>query len=142
MLTCPPDGQVSPSDSDALAFPPLGTDDQHTWEQAIYYIEHVLRVKPLPSDLWEDTTEWDRLKCACQAGSADHDTTESLLHRWFIRLPQPNNDRFECRVPVNDNKKAYCGASMQKKWRILSHIRLHLQYRPYICGGQCGETGW
>ena len=137
MLRCLLGAQTLSSSSNAVAFP-LGTDDQ-TWEQALHYIEHVLGVTPLPPDLWEDTNEWHRLKSACQA---DHDEIESLLHRWFIRLPPPDNHRFECRVPVNDDRTNYCGATMHKKWRILSHIRTHLQYRPFACDGQCGSTGW
>jgi len=136
MLTCL---LVPSSGPNAVAFPPFGTDDQQTWEQALSYVEHVLGVTPLPSGLWEDTNEWGTLKSACQA---NHDQTESLLHRWFTRLPPPCNDRFECRVPVNDDRTSYCGATMHKKWRILSHIRSHLQYRPFACNGQCGVTGW
>ena len=115
------------------------SDDQQTWEQALHYIERVLGVTPLPPRLFQDTNEWDRLKRACHA---DHDEIESLLHRWFIRLPPPDNHRFECRVPFNDDRTNYCGATMHKKWRILSHIRTHLQYRPFACGGQCGSPGW
>jgi len=142
MLICSPGGQTASSGSNLDISPPLGTDDQQTWEQALYYVEHVLGVTPLPQGLWGDTNEWDRLKRACQAGSTDHDKTESLLHRWFIRLPPPQSDRFECRVPVNDDRAFYCAATMHKKWRILSHIRSHLQYRPFACHGQCGVTGW
>lgn len=144
VLSYPPGGQLTSSGYNAVALPPFGTDDQQTWEQALHYIEHVLGVTPLPQGLWQDTCEWNQLKSACQAGSTDtdHDKTESLLYRWFIRLPPPHNDRFECQVPVNDDRSAYCKATMHKKWRILSHIRSHLQYRPFACNGQCGVPTW
>ena len=45
-----------------------------------------------------------------------------MLHRWFIRLPPPNNYRFECRIPVNNDHTNYCGATMHKKWHTSSRI--------------------
>ena len=142
MLICPPGGQVPFSGSNGVVLPSFGRAGDQMCEQAPQYTEHVLGVTPLPPALWDDTNEWDRLKRACQTGSTDHDEIEGLLHRWFIRLSPPLRDRFECQVPVNSDCADYCRSTMHKKWRILAHIRSHLQYRPFACKGQCRETTW
>ncbi|SRR5258706_2396868 len=140
MLICAPGGPSS--GSNGVVLPSFSDDHHQTCEQAPHYIEHVLGVTPLPSTLWDDTNEWDRFERACQAGSTDHDKIEHLLLKWFIRLSPPLNNRFQCRVPVNNDHADYCGTTMHKKWRILAHIRSHLQYRPFACNGQCQATTW
>ncbi|KAG8755141.1 hypothetical protein FRC14_004315 [Serendipita sp. 396] len=35
-----------------------------------------------------------------------------------------------------------CGKKLERKDRALSHVRMHLGYRPFVCSGACGVGGW
>jgi hypothetical protein len=37
---------------------------------------------------------------------------------------------------------ADCGQRFKRRDRSRDHIRVHLDHRPYTCGGQCGKPGW
>lgn len=52
---------------------------------------------------------------------------------------------FQCRVPVQnfDGTLIYCEHQVQRKDRILRHVKdTHLNYRPFVCGGQCRNVAW
>ena len=35
-----------------------------------------------------------------------------------------------------------CGQTFKRRDRARDHIRVHLDYRPYACDGQCGKAEW
>jgi hypothetical protein len=37
---------------------------------------------------------------------------------------------------------ADCGQRFKRRDRARDHIRVHIEDRPYICGGQCGKLEW
>lgn len=37
---------------------------------------------------------------------------------------------------------AECGQRFKRRDRSRDHIRMHLDYRPFACDGQCGKPGW
>jgi len=49
-------------------------------------------------------------------------------------LTQDGNERI-CAI-------ADCGQRFKRRDRSRDHIRVHLDYRPYICDGQCGKPDW
>ena len=62
----------------------------------------------------------------------------STLHAW---LDRPGPQVYVCKVPV---RGCLCGAEHTRQDRALSHIRKHLNARPfaYECSGQCGNPDW
>jgi len=47
---------------------------------------------------------------------------------------------FECIVPLSDGTP--CGKPFNRSDRGLTHVRTHFDYRPFYCGGQCGNQNW
>jgi hypothetical protein len=134
VLICPPGGQLPSSGSTTRSHSLLLVPKTNKHGSKHYhYVEHVLGVTPLPPDLWEDTCEWDRLRSVL-VGPAPPTTTrpKPCSIDGSSDFSPPHNDRFECRVPVNDERYGLLWVRLCiRKWRILSHIRSHLQYRPF-----------
>jgi len=67
----------------------------------------------------------------------DEKTGQSVLSVW-IHNPEPRV--YICQVPSGDSG-AYCGIQYQRQDRALTHVRTHLNYKPFACGGRCGIKG-
>ena len=57
--------------------------------------------------------------------------TDSQLDNFLVR----NGEERICIV-------ADCGQRFKRRDRSRDHIRMHLDYRPYGCDGQCGKPKW
>jgi len=68
----------------------------------------------------------------------DERTGQSVLCVW-IHNPEPRV--YICQVPLDDSG-AYCGAVYQRQDRALTHVRTHLNYKPFACRGRCGMKDW
>ena len=100
-----------------------------------------LGIPVLDTELRDRTWRWEQLMedvLAINVGD-DHIIDERLL-QFF----EQDGDKFYCRLPINDPKhgETYCNAKLGRKKRILGHLRAHLNYRPFICGGDCGNPSW
>ena len=100
-----------------------------------------LGIPVLDAELWDRTWAWEKLKVdVLTKNPGDDYIIDELLLQFFERV----GDRFYCRVPINDPKtgQSYCNINLNRKHRIFGHLRLHLNSRPFICGGDCGNPSW
>ena len=95
-----------------------------------------------------DAANWQgTFEALCTLIAADKmETTavsEELLS--FVLKIDESTRIFQCRVPLRnfDGTLVYCAHQVQRKDRILRHIKdVHLHYRPFVCGGRCGKAAW
>lgn len=69
-----------------------------------------------------------------QSDPLDERTGQSVLLVW-IHNPEPKV--YICQVPLENSEK-YCGTRYQRQDRALTHVRRHLNYKPFACHGRCG----
>jgi len=103
--------------------------------------EDVFTVNPGDPKLWDRTWELEKLKeDVITTNPGDEKIIEERLLQFFEQV----GDRFYCRIPINDPKtgQSYCNYEQGRKRRILGHLRMHLNFRPFVCGGDCGTPSW
>jgi hypothetical protein len=100
-----------------------------------------LGIPALDSRLWDRTWEWTRLQDDVLSINPGD---EKLIEERLLEFFEQEGDRFYCRLPINDSEtgQTYCNHSLGRKNRILGHLRMHLNFRPFICGGDCGKHEW
>lgn len=92
--------------------------------------------------MWEDANEALSNKIA--TGEADSDFVDDELQSFILRV-EGTSRGYRCMVPIYDaqGRLVYCGHQVQRKDRILRHVRdTHLHYRPFVCEGRCGTSYW
>ena len=60
----------------------------------------------------------------------------SILHEWLVR---DGPQLYVCTVPVHGRP---CSTKHNRQDRALTHVRKHLNARPYECNGRCGNPMW
>lgn len=102
---------------------------------------------PLPAATW-DMVKWENAKgilsTKIAAGEADTQSVDKDLQPFTSKVDGTTR-KFQCMVPILDSqgKLVYCGHMVERKDRILRHVRdRHLDYRPFVCGGRCGVVDW
>lgn len=89
------------------------------------------------SGLWKELLEQPWLHNG-ESDPLDERTGQSVLSVW-IHNPEPRV--YICQVPLEDSG-TYCGTKYQRQDRALTHVRTHLNYKPFICRGRCGMKDW
>ena len=104
-------------------------------------------ITPVPVDIW-DVVRWENVKEVISsrivAGEADSQSVDNDLQAFILKVAGTHGD-YQCVVPMGDSEggRVYCGFQLRWKHRILRHIKdTHLQYRPFVCGGKCGDADW
>ena len=100
-----------------------------------------LRIPALDPQLWDRTLESEKLKeDVLSTNPADETIVEERLLQFF----EQKEGKFHCRLPINDTTtgQSYCDHALGRKNRILGHLRAHLNFRPFVCGGDCGNPSW
>ena len=104
-------------------------------------------IAPLPAATW-DMVRWENAKeilsSRIVAGETDSHSVDNDLQS-FISKDEGPSRYYQCMVPIYDSQGGlvHCGHQVQRKDRILRHVRdTHLHYRPYACGGRCGTGDW
>jgi hypothetical protein len=69
---------------------------------------------------------------------------EKIIEERLLQFFEQVGDKFYCRLPINHpgTGQSYCNHALGRKYRILGHLRVHLNFRPFICGGDCGAPDW
>jgi hypothetical protein len=105
------------------------------------------KLTPLPAATW-DRVRWESAKHILSskivAGEADPHSVDNDLQSFISRVEGTSRD-FRCMVPVYDDegRLVHCGHQVKRKDRILRHVKdFHLHYRPFVCGGRCGNDDW
>lgn len=103
-------------------------------------------IVPLPAAVW-DGVRWENAKEVLSgriaAGEADPHSVDNDLQS-FISKSEASR-YYQCMVPIPDSQGGlvHCGHRIQRKDRILRHVKdNHLHYRPFACGGRCGTSDW
>jgi len=104
-------------------------------------------ITPLTPAIW-DSVRWENAKEVLSnkiaTGEADSDSVDNDLQPFISRVEGTTRD-YQCMVPICDSqgRLVHCGHQIQRKDRILRHVRdNHLHYRPFVCGGRCGTSDW
>jgi len=120
------------------------SEGPRTWHQALEWlnlsekdIEHsssLLLPSFIPtSGLWEELLGQPWLHNG-ELDPLDEQTGQSVLCMWIYN-PEPRI--YICQVPLGDTGE-YCGMRYQRQDRALTHVRAHLNYKPFACRGRCG----
>jgi len=101
----------------------------------------------LPEATWE-RVRWENAKEVLSGkivtGEADSHSVDKDLQSFISKVEGTARD-FQCMVPIYDSQGGlmHCGHQVKRKDRILRHVKdKHLQYRPFVCGGKCGDDEW
>ena len=63
---------------------------------------------------------------------------KSILTQWLDEV----DEGIVCCAPL-DSEESWCGYGPFKRLdRAVAHVRKHLDFRPFHCGGDCGQAGW
>jgi hypothetical protein len=76
------------------------------------------------------------------ADQIDRNAVDDELSSFVLKV---GGRHFRCEVPVQnfDGTPIYCKHQVQRKDRILRHVKdNHLHYRPFVCKGKCGTKDW
>ena len=127
--------------------PPLPTNanasqaSTDAWIEIAQEVFDTLRIPALDPRLWDRTWELEILKEEMfTLNQRDEQFIEERLLQFFEQI----GDKFYCRLPINhpNTGQSYCNHALGRKYRILGHLRAHLNFRPFVCGGDCGTPGW
>ena len=102
-------------------------------------------MKPLDSIVlhdanWKGTLE--ALRALIAAEKIDPPVVDDQFVPFVLKIGKRS---FQCKVPVPnfDGTPIYCEHQAQRKDRILRHVKdTHIHYRPFVCGGKCGNVVW
>ena len=102
-------------------------------------------MKPLDPIVLHDASwkgVFEALTALIGAEKIDPPAIDDELELFVLKIGKRS---FQCRVPVTDSDGAliYCEHQVMRKDRILRHVKdVHLLYRPFVCGGKCGDVVW
>jgi hypothetical protein len=89
---------------------------------------------------WQDLYLWDDIRSALQTGWDPREEIEKYLTPFFHHI---GDRKFRCVAPVgNEPGGGVCGWEGVKKDRTINHICRHLDYKAYVCNGECGRPRW
>jgi hypothetical protein len=95
---------------------------------------------PLPPDLpdlWRSFLNSDWLRNNVQEPKI---SGHSVLRQMLVQPPDPTDASvWICGVPIPNG---ICGKTFRRPDRAVTHIRRHLNHRPYPCDGGCGVPTW
>ena len=103
-------------------------------------------IRPLDQIVLDDANWNGTFEALCaliKAEKIDPTTVDDALLLFVLKVGRSRS--FQCRVPVQnfDGTTIYCEHQVQRKDRILRHVKdNHLSYRPFLCGGKCGKVSW
>ena len=103
------------------------------------------KIKPLDPIVLHDANwkgAFEALWALITAEKIDPAAVDCELMQFVLKI---GGRAFQCRVPVQnfDSTPIYCGHQVQRKDRILRHVKdTHLDYRPFVCRGRCGKVVW
>jgi hypothetical protein len=63
----------------------------------------------------------------------ENDMKRSILSPFLERSQKGNS--YKCRFD-------FCSKSFDRQDRAIGHVRTHIAYRPFQCGGRCGAADW
>ena len=111
------------------------------WIEIAQEVFDTLRISTLDSKLWDRTWELEKLKEEIFTINPGH---EQIIEEQLLQFFDQEGDQFYCRIPIShpNTGQSYCNHALGRKYRILGHLRAHLNFRPFVCGGDCGTPGW
>jgi len=65
---------------------------------------------------------------------------KSVLVRWLAQPKTEGEKEWSCCVPLKG--ETWCGHKIKRLDRAITHVRGHLNLRPYPCGGRCENENW
>jgi len=102
-------------------------------------------IKPLDPIVLHDANWQGAFEALCVLIAADKIKSGAVDDELMSFVSRIGRRSFQCRVPVRnfDGTPIYCEHQVQRKERILRHVKdTHLNYRPFVCGGQCRNSDW
>ena len=111
------------------------------WIEIAEAVFATLGIPALDPKLWDRTWELEKLK---EDVLTTNPGGEKIIEERLLQFFDQVGDKFYCRLPVNNPQtgQSYCNHELGRKNRILGHLRTHLNFRPFVCGGDCGILGW
>lgn len=111
------------------------------WIEIAQEVFDTLRIPALDPKLWDRTWELEKLK---EEIFTINPGEEQIIEERLFQFFDQEGDKFYCRIPVNhpNTGQSYCNHALGRKYRILGHLRAHLNFRPFVCGGDCSNADW
>lgn len=99
---------------------------------------------PLPEQWQIDREYWDaQLQepwYINQVEEPENDVGRSILVRWLDPLEGKDEKGWRCRVPMPG--QTWCNETIKRTERAITHVRAHLDLKPYPCEGGCSKPNW
>ena len=114
------------------------------FSRSCLYIFLVPSQAPLPEQWQIDREYWDaQLQepwYLDQVEEPENDVGKSILVRWLDPLEGKDQKGWRCRVPVPG--ETWCNETIKRVDRAITHVRAHLDLKPYPCEGGCNKPNW
>lgn len=66
----------------------------------------------------------------------------SIFLQWLNEVEVEEGNSWVCRVPL-DVELGWCDhRPFSRLDRAIAHVRKHLDFKPFACGGRCGNERW
>ena len=69
---------------------------------------------------------------------------KSVLERWINHPNTEDQSVWRCDVPLEleDGEKTFCKEEFLRLDRAITHVRGHLDHKPFPCEGHCKKQNW